>query len=265
MLLPINYIPFLTLLIAASTSVDASLSERVEEYVLATLAENGPCVGRGGAPGVCISTQSCSNGGGTYISNKCPGTPENIKCCVKTACGTGNKGNCRFTSNCDSGKTETGKCPGPTDFKCCMPKGTGYPRPKLPSSSSGCKSVAINGAKKILDAFEGKVKRVDCIRECKDPSSSDHCTGMATDIMVADGGVKTTAGEPIAEWVMHHRKELSLKYVMWGQKIWDARSDKVKPWSQWDYQACTVIPNCKNGDRGSNTRNHWDHVHVSYR
>ena len=44
---------------------------------------------------------------------------------------------------------------------------------------------------------------------------------------------------------------------MWGQRIWQISSDSVKPWEQWDYQSCTVIPNCKNGDRGDNTQNHW--------
>lgn len=153
---------------------------------------NGPCTGSGGAPGVCISTPACTDNGGTYISDACPNTPENIKCCTKTACGTDNKGNCRFTSSCSSGVTETNKCPGPDNFKCCMPEsggGGGYPPPTIPSTSSGCKAVAIEGAKDIAAAIPGKVKSIGCIRECRDPSSSDHCTGMATDMMVADGGV----------------------------------------------------------------------------
>ena len=41
---------------------------------------NGPCTGANAAPGVCISTSSCSAGGGSYISNACPSTPANIKC-----------------------------------------------------------------------------------------------------------------------------------------------------------------------------------------
>ena len=44
---------------------------------------------------------------------------------------------------------------------------------------------------------------------------------------------------------------------MWGQRIWEVASDSEKPWSQWKYQACTVIKNCVNGDRGDNTANHW--------
>jgi len=84
--------------------------------------ENGQCTGKGGAPGVCISTSSCSSGGGSYISNACPGTPDNIKCCVKTECGpSGRNGDCRFTNQCGAGKTTLSNlCPGPTNFKCCV-------------------------------------------------------------------------------------------------------------------------------------------------
>ncbi|EXJ55516.1 hypothetical protein A1O7_08444 [Cladophialophora yegresii CBS 114405] len=238
----------LTVLHLFLTGGDAS------SLLLARSEVNGACTGSGGAPGVCISTSSCISAGGKYISGACPGTPEDIKCCNKTACGTGNKGNCRFTSSCSSGNTETNQCPGPANFKCCMPAGSG---PQLPSTSSGCKQKAIDGAKAIVNAFPGKVKEIGCIRNCDDPSSSDHCTGMATDMMVTEAGGKTIAGEPIAEWVMNHASDLSLKYVMWGQRIWEVSQDSVKPWSQWRYQQCTVIPNCVKGDRGDNTANHW--------
>ncbi|KAG8848967.1 hypothetical protein FRC20_002412 [Serendipita sp. 405] len=70
----------------------------------------------------------------------------------------------------------------------------------------------------------------------------------------ARGTVKTTTGRPIAEWVMNHRKDINLKYVIWGQKIWNPSRDAVKPWSQWRDME----------DRGSITANHWDHVHVSF-
>ncbi|KAF7507819.1 hypothetical protein GJ744_010120 [Endocarpon pusillum] len=68
------------------------------------------------------------------------------------------------------------------------------------------------------------------------------------------GGVRTDIGEPIAEWVMKNRASLGLKYVIWGQKIWNPSQDSVKPWSQWRGME----------DRGSITANHWDHVHVSF-
>ncbi|KAJ2902157.1 hypothetical protein MKZ38_000955 [Zalerion maritima] len=79
---------------------------------------NGACTGNGGASGVCVSTSSCSSAGGTYVSNKCPGLPENIKCCTKTSCSSG--GSCEWTGDCD-GSTVSNLCPGPSDFKCCLP------------------------------------------------------------------------------------------------------------------------------------------------
>lgn len=61
-------------------------------------------------------------------------------------------------------------------------------QPSLPGTDSGCKSVAIAGAKQIITQFPGVVKTIGCIRttpKCKsDPSSSEHCTGMATDMML---------------------------------------------------------------------------------
>ena len=46
---------------------------------------------------------------------------------------------------------------------------------------------------------------------------------------------------------MNHRIELGLKYVIWGQRIWDIGHDEVKPWAKWKYQ----------GDRGGITANLW--------
>ncbi|KAJ9653836.1 hypothetical protein H2201_009091 [Coniosporium apollinis] len=142
---------------------------------------DGPCTGSGGNPGVCIATAKCSSGGGISISGACPGTPADIKCCTKTSCGSG--GNCRWTSQCTTGNTASGLCPGPADFK-----------------------------------------------------------------------VRNEEGRPIAEWIMNNRGSLNLKYVIWGQKIWSPSRDAVGPWTGW-----RVMEN-----RGDNTQNHWDHVHVSY-
>jgi hypothetical protein len=83
-----------------------------------------------------------------------------------------------------------------------------------------------------------------------------------------------TTGQPIAEWVKDHCADLSCKYVMWGQRIWEKGvTSASKAWGEWPYQKvrsqstriycfpdvvqCTTIPNCVNGDRGDNTANHW--------
>lgn len=49
-------------------------------------------------------------------------TPADVKCCTKSSCGS--SGDCRWTSSC-SGTTQAGQCPGPTNFKCCIPPASG--------------------------------------------------------------------------------------------------------------------------------------------
>lgn len=152
---------------------------------------NGPCTGAGGAPGVCISTTDCTAGGGRHILNACPGTPDNIRCCTKTSCGNG--GNCRFTSQC-SGTSVSNLCPGPASFKCCQSSSNPpdcYPTPPFPAVGA-CKQAAVDGARKIVAANRCKVREVQCTRNCPCPSDSDHCCGLATDLMVSSaGGVST--------------------------------------------------------------------------
>ena len=115
---------------------------------------NGPCTGADGVPGVCISTSSCSSGGGKYISNACPGTPDNIKCCVKPKCSTG--GSCRWNSQCGSGMTsQAGFCPGPANFKCCVKKPTSpapkpKPKPKPSGNLPGLNAVQTRNARAII-------------------------------------------------------------------------------------------------------------------
>jgi hypothetical protein len=100
---------------------------------------NGPCTGANGVAGVCVSTSSCTADGGSYISNACPGTPENIKCCTKPSCQrAAQSGDCRWTDQCDGGKTIlTGLCPGPAGFKCCITNEGGSPPPTNPPPSGG--------------------------------------------------------------------------------------------------------------------------------
>ncbi len=145
-----------------------------------------------GVSGICVATGDCTDKGGSYVDDKCPNDPYNIKCCTNNKCGPDKNGRCQFTSSSCSGTYISNYCPGADDFKCCVPDGSSggpYPIPNFPSTSSGCKSTAIAGAKAIVKEFPGKIKEIGCIRSCSDPSSSDHCTGMATDMMVALGGI----------------------------------------------------------------------------
>ncbi|KAI5820889.1 lysozyme [Pyronema omphalodes] len=119
-----------------------TLASLLITFGLSQAALNGPC-SVGGTPGTCISTSTCSAGGGTSYSGYCPNDPTDIKCCTKTACGSG--GNCRFTSQCASGNTVSGLCPGPADFKCCLP-------------ATGCTPPPVNTATvNLIKEFEGFV------------------------------------------------------------------------------------------------------------
>ncbi|KAM7213791.1 D-alanyl-D-alanine carboxypeptidase [Rhypophila decipiens] len=233
-----------------------SLFATLAAATVAIAAVNEPCYGSGGRAGVCMTTSKCSADGGTTINGACPSDPDNVKCCTKASCNSG--GNCRWKSDC-AGTAASGFCPGPSQFKCCSSSATGfggYSAPRIPSVGS-CKKVAVDGAKKIVAAWPGRVREIGCVRDCSCSSgNSDHCCGKATDMMCSDGGgVPTVSGKQIAEWVMNNRGALNLKYVIWGQRIWDARSDSVKGWDKWK----------KMEDRGDVTANHWDHVHVSYK
>ncbi|KAF2679828.1 hypothetical protein K458DRAFT_313317 [Lentithecium fluviatile CBS 122367] len=86
------------------------------------LAVNGRCIGSGNLDGVCISTSSCTAGGGRYVSGKCPNDPANIKCCTKTPCDGFGEGACTWTDICRASGASPipGKCPGPTNFQCCV-------------------------------------------------------------------------------------------------------------------------------------------------
>jgi hypothetical protein len=72
-------------------------------------------------------------------------------------------------------------------------------------------------------------------------NASDHPSGFALDFMVGPA-----IGNPLAEYVLAHQKELGVSYVIYRQRYNDGRG-----WSTME-------------DRGSPTANHMDHVHVSF-
>ncbi|KAH7385876.1 hypothetical protein BKA66DRAFT_440540 [Pyrenochaeta sp. MPI-SDFR-AT-0127] len=217
---------------------------------LATAALNEPCYGSGGVAGVCVKTSTCSAEGGVTINGGCPKDPADVKCCSKPKCST-SPGNCRWVSDC-AGSSLSGQCPGPGAFKCCKSPERGfggYGAPTIPSTSSGCKQVAINGAKWVVAKFPGRVKSIGCIRKCDCSAnpSSDHCCGKAIDLMCSDdGGDATLSGREIAEWIMNNRAGKNIKYIIWGQRIWEPPR-AVGPWTTWEPM----------GDRDSITANHW--------
>ncbi|WP_029089913.1 hypothetical protein [Brevibacterium album] len=75
-----------------------------------------------------------------------------------------------------------------------------------------------------------------------DPGS-DHNSGRAVDIMITG-----STGDQIRDFLIAHKDELNVDYVIWEQKIYAS-------YTGWSGRAME--------DRGSVTANHYDHVHVS--
>ena len=73
----------------------------------------------------------------------------------------------------------------------------------------------------------------------------EHSSGRAIDIMTSDSGT----GDQIAAFLQAHASELNLYDIIWQQHIWTP----VRSSEGWRSMS----------DRGSETANHYDHVHVS--
>lgn len=78
-------------------------------------------------------------------------------------------------------------------------------------------------------------------------NKSDHYTGHAVDAMVNHSGSNDSElGDRISEYLIENADSLNIRYIIWEKRIW-------YPGRDWK----------KMGDRGNETQNHMDHVHVS--
>lgn len=75
------------------------------------------------------------------------------------------------------------------------------------------------------------------------PGPSDHPLGLALDFM-------TRNGTALAEAARSNARALGVTYVIWNQRIWSVARNS-EGWRAME-------------DRGSDTANHKDHVHVSF-
>ncbi|WP_062443844.1 coiled-coil domain-containing protein [Herbidospora daliensis] len=78
----------------------------------------------------------------------------------------------------------------------------------------------------------------------------EHPLGRACDFMMTTGGAMATGsakilGDQLAEWALKNRTKLGVKYVIWRQRI--------NSGTGWRFMS----------NRGGNTANHYDHVHIS--
>lgn len=115
-------------------------------------------------------------------------------------------------------------------------------------AKGGCAAVSINCAEQAMAQFPGSVHTVYCTG-----GGGDHADGHAVDLM--QNKVRGQVGTDAADWLMKNSKVLNIKYIIWSQHIWNAEWEEPKPFKEWRSME----------DRGDDTQNHYDHIHVSLR
>ncbi|HZK32663.1 MAG TPA: transglycosylase family protein, partial [Corynebacterium sp.] len=85
----------------------------------------------------------------------------------------------------------------------------------------------------------------------EDPNYPDHPSGRAIDVMIDDYSTPEgkALGDDVAKFLQDHAVELGIEYLLWDQKSWYTG----QPHDAWKPME----------DRGGDTANHLDHVHVT--
>jgi SH3-like domain-containing protein len=138
--------------------------------------------------------------------------------------------------------------------------GTGWVSAKyLTGAKAAVKSTAATprglkpNAVKTYRAAVKKFPRIKTVHGVRAGAASDHSTGRAVDLMIP--GYKSASGKKlggdVARWARANAKSLGITYVIWNQRIWSVgRSSEG-----WRPMA----------NRGGDSANHKDHVHISVR
>ncbi|HEY1639633.1 MAG TPA: hypothetical protein VGG35_03000 [Streptosporangiaceae bacterium] len=124
-------------------------------------------------------------------------------------------------------------------------------RPESPVTGGDRITARMRQVRDEVDRRFGPFPAIGCYRP---ESSGEHPLGRACDFMLSTGGVlpassRIQLGYSIASWAQANASRLGIMYIIYRQRIWDARM----PSSGW-------VPM---EDRGSVTANHFDHVHIS--
>jgi hypothetical protein len=96
----------------------------------------------------------------------------------------------------------------------------------------------VRDAARFLSCLFDEPRLIGVAQRSRD---SDHPTGHALDLMV-----RGERGDRIAECALANQAELGITYVIWKQR--------VNYGDGWERMS----------DRGSDTENHFDHVHISF-
>lgn len=95
-------------------------------------------------------------------------------------------------------------------------------------------------------------------RADSDGYGTGHADGLAVDFMIGAYGSADDPqgkGQAIADFLSKNMEPLQISYIIWQQKFFSGQQNKYGAPNQWNPME----------DRGDNTQNHKDHVHVSFR
>ena len=122
-------------------------------------------------------------------------------------------------------------------------------KPAATLGSSSLDKLKANGKAAVL-VVRDKFPEIKTIYGWRASSaySSDHPNGRAIDIMIPSYKKNKALGDKIAKYFIDNNKSLKVKYVIWRQRNYTITRGK------WVHMA----------DRGGDTANHFDHVHVSF-
>lgn len=122
-------------------------------------------------------------------------------------------------------------------------------KPGATLGSSSLDKLKANGKAAVL-VVRDKFPEIKTIYGWRASSaySSDHPNGRAIDIMIPSYKKNKALGDRIAKYFIDNNKASKVKYVIWRQRNYTITRGK------WVHMA----------DRGGDTANHYDHVHVSF-
>ncbi|ROR54145.1 uncharacterized protein YgiM (DUF1202 family) [Luteococcus japonicus] len=114
-------------------------------------------------------------------------------------------------------------------------------------------SVGLNSltssAKTVVGVVRANYPAISTMYGVRSDPLPDHPSGHAVDVMLPNYRSNADLGWQIARYMRAHASELNIKYVIYRQQIWSvARSNEG-----WRPMA----------DRGGDTANHMDHVHIT--
>ncbi len=129
---------------------------------------------------------------------------------------------------------------------------TSYLAASLPTADLGSSSLnklEPYGKAAVID-IRAKFPQIKTIHGWRSSSSysSDHPNGRAIDNMIPSYKTNKALGDALAEYVIANAKRLHVTYVIWRQRTYRITR------GAW----------VKMSDRGGDTANHMDHVHVSF-